>query len=110
MNKKKTEDLIVLILTSESDSLLAENLAEEILKKQLAICISIQSVKSQYWWKGKLEKDQEVQLLIKTSKSKIDNLKKAFKELHSYETPEWVQWDATTSQGYGKWAQSIIDF
>ena len=42
---------------------------------------------SHYWWEGKIERADEVVMLIKTRAALADRVGVAVKELHSYTTP-----------------------
>jgi len=94
---------VVLALTSEASAAQAETLARELLLRRLVACVSVLPVRSQYWWQGRLEQSEEVQLLLKTDASRLEALQLAVHQLHSYETPEWLVWPASASLGYGSW-------
>ncbi len=69
----------------------ARKLAKGILEEKLAACVNlIPNVESHYWWKGKLEKANEVTLLIKTSREQFQTLAGYVRKHHSYECPEIV--------------------
>ena len=69
----------------------ARDLVEAIVKERLAACANVvESVESTYWWRGKIERDDESLIILKTKESKLDELLKRVKELHSYENPEIV--------------------
>ncbi|MEE9474203.1 MAG: divalent-cation tolerance protein CutA [Candidatus Hydrothermarchaeaceae archaeon] len=69
----------------------ARDLVEAIVKERLAACANVvESVESTYWWQGKIERDDESLIILKTKESKLDELIKRVKELHSYENPEIV--------------------
>ncbi len=69
----------------------AENLAEKILKAKLAACINIvPGVLSLYEWQGKLEREQEYMLLIKSRAEGFPELEKLVQASHSYELPELI--------------------
>ncbi len=42
---------------------------------------------SHYWWQGKIERAEEVVMIVKTRASLADEVGAAVKELHSYTTP-----------------------
>jgi periplasmic divalent cation tolerance protein len=42
---------------------------------------------SHYWWKGAIERADEVLMMVKTRASLVDAASATVKELHSYETP-----------------------
>ena len=65
-------------------------------------CVSLQPLQSLYRWNGELQRETEVQLLLKTSIHQLQRLQEAVMELHS--TLEWPAWPAAASAGYGDWA------
>lgn len=65
----------------------AKYLATYLLKKHLIACANIFPVDSFYWWKGKIENDGEVALIMKTIKKHKDRIISEIKSLHSYEVP-----------------------
>ena len=42
---------------------------------------------SHYWWEGKIERAEEVVMIIKTRAALAEPVRAAVKELHSYATP-----------------------
>jgi periplasmic divalent cation tolerance protein len=69
----------------------AESLAQALVERRLAACVNIvPAVTSIYRWKGEVQRDQEVLLLIKTAREKLPEIRRAFKELHRYEVPELI--------------------
>lgn len=98
---------VICVITTESDAARAEQLARILVEKQLAGCVSLLPLSSIYIWEGNLEHSEEVQLLIKTTPSRLGALKRAVLDLHSYDTPMWVQWQAQASTGYGVWLAQV---
>jgi len=92
-----------LVLTSEGSPEQAEALARELVGRRLVACASLLPVRSFYHWQGNLESSDEVKLLLKTSPERLPALRAAIEELHSYETPEWIQWQAASDGAYGQW-------
>ncbi|MFD1536329.1 divalent-cation tolerance protein CutA [Nonomuraea guangzhouensis] len=45
---------------------------------------------STYWWKGKIQRNEEYLILMKTIADRLDDLIVVVREAHSYETPEIV--------------------
>jgi periplasmic divalent cation tolerance protein len=69
----------------------AEKIARALVEKRLAGCVQIVGpVVSTYWWKGKVEIAEEWLCFIKSEKSLFNELEKAIKEVHPYETPEII--------------------
>ncbi|XP_074786701.1 protein CutA isoform X2 [Athene noctua] len=69
----------------------AKELARAMVEKQLAACVNIlPHVTSIYEWKGKVEEDSEVLLMIKTRSSRIPALAEFVRSAHPYEVAEVV--------------------
>lgn len=69
----------------------AERLARTLVEERLAACANIvPGVVSLYWWQGKLNRDAESLIIMKTPPRRIAKLLKRLKELHSYTVPEFL--------------------
>ena len=98
------EDFAV-VLVPAPDMDLARLLAKAALEAKLAACANIvPAVESHYWWKGKLESSDEVLLIFKTRQQLLPKLERAVREIHPYDTPEFVALPLTTgSRKYLAW-------
>ena len=87
---KSREKIIVLVTCGSAKE--AERLAEALVEKRLAACVTIlqDPVKSIYRWKGRVETAREFFLLIKSSRANFLALSRQIEKLHSYETPEII--------------------
>ena len=85
----------------------SERLARVLVERGLAGCVSLLPMNSIYSWQGQLERSAEVQLLIKTTPMRLAALHRAVLDLHSYETPMWVYWQAQADAGYGAWLGQV---
>ena len=99
-------DLILVLTTAPEDE--AETLARTLVEEHLAACVNVQApMTSVYWWKGKIERDAESQVVIKTTRARLEALAARLAELHSYELPELlvvpVMWG---TEGYLAWVKS----
>lgn len=80
-----------MLLCTCGDAHEAKSLAHSLVAEKLAACVNIiPAVQSVYEWQGQLQEDNEVLLIIKTSKLKVDSLKHAIKQRHSYDSPELI--------------------
>lgn len=69
----------------------AGSLAEGIVEARLAACVNIvPELTSVYRWKGRVHRDAESLLVIKTVASKLKALERWIKARHPYETPEFL--------------------
>lgn len=79
----------VVLVTCPTGS--AEKIAGEVLEERLAACVNnLGTVKSRYWWKGKIDSADESLLLIKTRTELFEKLERAIKRVHPYEVPEII--------------------
>lgn len=77
------------VFVTIDDAAKAEEIAEKIVGKRLAACVQIAGpVTSLYRWEGKVNKDREWLLIIKSSEKLYDELESELIKLHTYDTPE----------------------
>jgi periplasmic divalent cation tolerance protein len=79
------------VMTTVSNKEQAEKLARMVLEARLAACVQIQDVTSYYWWDGKINRDGEQLLYLKTTSDKYNALESLLIANHSYDTPEILQ-------------------
>jgi len=99
-----------IVLTTVPNLTEGEVLAERIVTARLAACVQIlPQMTSVYVWEGKLQKEQEHLLLIKTLNEKYEELREFIVANHSYTVPEIVAIDADKVSGrYLSWMKDII--
>jgi len=67
----------------------ARRIVKNLLEKRLIACANIlDPVESHFWWQGKIDKANEVLVLLKSDQKLFTKLSKAIKEMHSYDIPE----------------------
>ncbi len=65
--------------------------ASTLVGERCAACVNIlPGVESVYRWQGRIEQAQERQLLVKTQRACVDRLRRRVRELHPYDTPEFL--------------------
>lgn len=98
------EQAIVVLCTVPSTEV-AERLGHGAVEGKLAACVNIvPGVRSIYEWEGKLEDDQELLLVVKTTKARYLALEAWLTEQHPYDVPEVVALDVTAgSRSYLDW-------
>ena len=81
----------IIIFITASSKLEAAKIAEKLVKQRLAACVNIVGrIESLFWWQGKVDKANEVLLIVKSRKEKLAKIIKAVKSAHSYEVPEII--------------------
>ena len=84
-----TEALVVLITAPSSEE--GEAIARALVEEKLAACVNvIPSVTSLYRWRGELQREGEVLLVVKSRRGLFDRLAARVRELHSYQVPEII--------------------
>ena len=77
-----------LIYVTAPSSEEAKKIAEAVVTERLAACANILAgVTSVFHWEGKLCRENEAVLILKTTEEKTDALTARIKELQSYECP-----------------------
>lgn len=81
----------LLVITTLPDEPTGERLAGLLVEKGLAACVNISApLTSLYRWQGKIERDREVMLTIKTTVERYAAVEDAITESHPYELPEVI--------------------
>jgi len=80
-----------IILTTTASQEEADKIAAALLENNVAACIQMSPIVSFYRWKGKIERDNEIRLSIKTTDALYSHVEKLIKENHSYEVPQIVK-------------------
>ena len=93
------------IISTVGSAEVGENLIRKLLEKRLIACGNLfPKGVSLYHWQGKIERDEEQVVLLKSTKGKLGELEEAFKEHHPYDVPEFVVLTPESlSEGYQSW-------
>lgn len=83
--------LFAVCYVTAPDEKIAKNLAHGIVGKQFAACVNIiPAITSVYSWEGKINEDSEVMMIIKTRRSRVDDLSKFIRDNHPYSVAEVI--------------------
>ena len=100
---------LILILTTVPDDDRAGALARTLVDERLAACVNVHGpMTSIYRWKGNVERDAERQVVIKTTRARVNDLERRLRELHPYELPEFVVLDGKASEAYAAWVDGEV--
>jgi periplasmic divalent cation tolerance protein len=78
----------VFVYTTYPSIVEAERAGRALVERRLCACVNIlPGMVSFYWWQGKVDRADEVVMIIKTRASLTEKVRAAVKEMHSYTTP-----------------------
>jgi len=81
----------VLVLTTLGSDADAAALAHTLVEERLAACVNVlPPMTSVYRWEGSVEHESERQIIIKTTRARVDALAARLRTLHPYEVPEFL--------------------
>jgi len=84
----------ILVLTTVPEEKSGQKIAEQLVKEKLAACVTVSaSSLSFYRWQGKIARETEHILFIKTNATLYQELEKRIREIHPYEIPEIIALD-----------------
>ena len=103
-----TDKIVIFVAVGNSSD--AALLAKSLVEKRLAACVNlVPGVSSWYWWEGKVNVDEEVLLMMKTSRDKFAALEKEVLRLHSYAVPEIIAIQIVEgSKNYLSWIEESL--
>ena len=97
-----------LVLVTHPSKEHAERITRGVIDAKLAACVLISDVKSFYNWEGKLNEDDEVVTLLKTSTEKVAELEKYIATNHDYDVPAIISFQANANQAYSNWLKRML--
>jgi len=86
----------------------AERITRGVIDAKLAACVLVTNVKSFYNWEGKLNEDDEVVTLLKTSTDKVGMLEKYIETNHDYDVPAIISFQANANESYRNWVEQQV--
>lgn len=100
--------LVKTTFTSKAD---AEKMAMTLLNQGLTACAQISGpTQSFYWWKGKIETQEEYVLVLKSEASLYNTLEQEIKKNHPYDLPEIIGTEISRISGeYRTWMEGELD-
>lgn len=81
----------IAILCTAPDTESAERIADALVEERLAACVNlVPGLTSYFRWEGKVQREAEVLLIIKTRRERFDAVAARVKALHPYTVPELI--------------------
>ena len=98
-------DNLVEISTTFPDDIIADDIAEVLVERQLVACAQVSGpIQSTYLWKGKYEQCSEHKLCVKTTLERMPAVVELIRARHPYEVPEItarrIEW---VTEDYARW-------
>jgi periplasmic divalent cation tolerance protein len=86
-------------------------IAQELLLRRHAACVNLlPGIRSVYRWQGKICRDTEIMLLIKTLATEYQAVADTIRELHSYELPEILAFEVGRGEkNFLDWIGAALD-
>lgn len=119
MTTNDSDARAVLVLTSTGDEDSAQRLSRTLVEENLAACVMRHAVRSVYRWEDggdrpprdqPVRDDEEVLLVVKTSRARLDAVQRRILEVHPYACPEVVAVDADRVDArYLEWLLACVD-
>lgn len=99
------------VLTTVGTEEQANTIASELVARRQAACVNIlPGVRSVYRWKGKICRDTEFLLVIKTEADEFEAVAATIRELHSYELPEILAFNVAKGDArFLAWIAGAVD-
>jgi periplasmic divalent cation tolerance protein len=101
--------IVVVTTVGEEERALA--IAHELVARRLAACVNVMpGLRTTYRWQGKICRDGEFLLLIKTLREEYPAVAAAIRELHGYELPEILAFEAAEAEErFLDWIRDSVD-
>ena len=101
------EHLVVLVTATSATQ--ARRIARKLLQSKLAACVNFVPIDSMFLWKGEIQEEEEILMVIKTRAEAFDELMNAVKLMHTYDTPEIIAMPVVLgSREYLKWINDEV--
>ena len=97
-------------LSTVSTAADAERIATALVERGLAACVNVvPGVVSIYRWKGEIQRDEELLLVIKTRTERFEELRELLVSLHPYEVPELIGFEIAAGHApYLAWLDESV--
>jgi periplasmic divalent cation tolerance protein len=101
----------IAVITTVGTEEQANLIAREIVARRQAACVNIvPGIRSIYRWKGKICKDGELLLVVKTLEGEFEGVAATIRELHSYELPEILSFSVSHGERrFLEWIAGSVD-
>ena len=99
---------ILVIITTESSKTNAMRMANLLIKKKLAACVSIKQIFSVYEWDDDIQETKEFEITIKSKPEFKDNLIDFLHQISTYDVPQIIYKKYHAEIKYYYWLNKTI--
>ena len=99
---------ILLLITTVPSRLMANQIAKELIERDLAACISIKQIQSIYKWQGNIEENKEFEITIKSLPENLNRITLILKDRVTYEIPQLIYKIFDSENSYFQWIKESI--
>jgi periplasmic divalent cation tolerance protein len=105
MSETTSKEPAALLVLSTCPPPQAAGIARVLVEERVAACVNVvEKVESFYFWEGKLNRDGESLLIIKTVPAQLEALTAAIRRVHPYQVPEVIALEVVGGNaGYLGW-------
>jgi periplasmic divalent cation tolerance protein len=105
-------DQEIIILSTVPSAIEGEKIAEFLVTNKIAACVNIiPNIKSIYEWQGKMQRDNELLLIIKTTTQNESQVYDKISVMHSFDIPEIISLKVENiDKKYSEWLNSVVKF
>jgi periplasmic divalent cation tolerance protein len=79
-----------IVVTTYSKARTGSRIINALMAARLAACIQVLPMRSAYRWKGRITRDRENLMLIKSRSGHFERIKRVILKHHDYEVPEII--------------------
>ena len=99
------------VMTTCGSEETALTIAAALVDQAYAACVNIgPSIKSYYYFKGETHLDEEVMLIIKTTREMFPQVAEVITDLHTYEVPEILMFPVeSSSEPFLQWIRESVN-
>ncbi|MCX8147618.1 MAG: divalent-cation tolerance protein CutA [Candidatus Woesearchaeota archaeon] len=99
---------MIIVYTTCRNKKEASRIALHLIKSKLVACANIFPISSIYRWKGRIYKENEYGIFLKTIGKNCKKVENAIKKMHSYELPAIIIIKTEASNSYNKWLKNEL--
>lgn len=102
---------VVIVLTTWPAASDPAPLATALVTERLAACVNVLAeMESVFTWRGEVQRERERQVLIKTTRPRLQAVEQRLAQLHPYDVPELLVFDAAGgSEAYIAWVRDSTE-